>query len=87
MALMKRATITLPDELEQRVQAYLEGQKPQPSLTALVQVALEHYLDEQEWTMRSYTPPTGPLEITPAETGSGHSDTSMRHDDALAERR
>jgi hypothetical protein len=83
---MRRATITLPDKLESRVQAYLDEQEPKPSFTALVQAALEHYLLEYEWTKRSYTPPKGPPKFTVAEPGSGYTDTSIRHDEVLAER-
>jgi hypothetical protein len=34
---------------------------------------------------REYRPPVGPLQITPAEQGSGRSDVSINHDFYLAE--
>ena len=82
---MRRATITLPDALDARVAAFLEGQEPEPSLTALVQTALERYLDEIEWSRRGFKRPAGPLKITPAPKGSGQRDTSVDHDRVLAE--
>jgi hypothetical protein len=84
---MRRATITLPDDLEVRVERFLEQQDPEPSLTALVQTALRRYLDEVEWARRAYVPPSEPLRITPAEEGSGHAETSVEHDRVLAESR
>ncbi len=44
---MKRATITLNDELERAVDAYLRDQEARPSLTAVVQAALRQYLSER----------------------------------------
>lgn len=43
---MKRATITLDDELEAMLEAYRTGQEVSPSLTSLVQVALRRFLSE-----------------------------------------
>ena len=81
---MKRATITLPDDLEAEVERFLAEQDPEPSFTALVQAALRRYLDEAEWTRRRFTPPSETLSITPT-TGSGTQDTSEEHDRVLAE--
>lgn len=44
---MRRATITLPDDLEAEVEAYLGEQEAPPSLTALLQAALRHFLGER----------------------------------------
>lgn len=44
---MRRATITLPDDLEAEVEAYLGAQAAPPSLTALVQAALRRFLGER----------------------------------------
>ncbi len=44
---MKRATITLTDELEAELEAYRGGQEVPPSLTSLVQVALRSFLAER----------------------------------------
>lgn len=43
---MRRATITLHDDLDERVERFRAGQPARPSLTAVVQAALESYLDE-----------------------------------------
>jgi metal-responsive CopG/Arc/MetJ family transcriptional regulator len=83
---MRRATITIPDDLEAEVERFLAEQEPEPSLTALVQTALRRYLDEAGWTRRKFAPPTGPLSITSA-AGSGERDTSEEHDRVLAESR
>ena len=83
---MKRCTITIPDDLEARVNDFLAQQEPEPSLTSLVQAALRRYLDELEWSKRGFTPPAEPLAITPARAGSGHTGTSEQHDRVLAER-
>jgi len=44
---MRRATITLPDDLEAEVDSYLAEQEAPPSLTALVQAALRRFLGER----------------------------------------
>ncbi len=44
---MKRATITLNDELERAVDAYLRDQEARPSLIAVMQTALRQYLSER----------------------------------------
>ena len=72
---MKRATITLPDDIEQALEAYLDDQEVPVALTAVVQTALRDYLAE-----RGYLPPADPLKITPAERGSGKRDVSVNHD-------
>jgi hypothetical protein len=78
---MKRATITLPDELQSALDAYLREQDVSPALTAVVQSALREYLGS-----RGYLPPARPLRITPAGKGSGRRDVSVRHDRYFARR-
>ena len=85
MRAVKRATISLPSDLEERVEEFLASREPETSFTALVQAALRHYLDEWELIRRGYRPPRRPLSIEPAESGSGHSTTSIDHDRVLAE--
>lgn len=41
---MRRATITIPDGLDEEVDQFRENQAARPSLTAIVQAALESYL-------------------------------------------
>ena len=81
---MKRATVTLPDDLEIELAAYLQRQEAPPSLTAVVQAALREYLENRKWTERQYRPPKGPLAIPVAGKGSGKTDVSVNHDKHFA---
>jgi len=45
--MMKRATITMTDELEQAVIAYQQQQEVPPTLTAVAQAALREYIAER----------------------------------------
>jgi hypothetical protein len=76
---VKRATITLSDDLEEAVERYVEAHDARPPLTAVVQAALRQYL-----TDRGYLRSSGPLRITPARKGSGRRDVSRGHDRYLA---
>ena len=71
---MKRATITLTDDLDAALDAYARDQDVSPALTAVVQTALRGYLMERGYLA------TGPLRITPADSGSGAADVSINHD-------
>jgi len=71
---MKRATVTLPDELAKAVDKYVKTQEAPPSLTAVVQAALREFLRERGF-LRTYRP----LKITPAGR-SNRSDVSVNHD-------
>lgn len=82
---MRRATITIPDDLERELDAYLEEREAPPSLTTLVQTALRRFLNEAKLESREYSPPAGPFRITPSETGSGRDDVSAEHDRHLSE--
>lgn len=74
---MKRATITLPDELEEALEAYRRSQGVALPLTALTQAALREYLGK-----RGFLPPSAgrSFKITPAGKGSGAKDVSSDHD-------
>jgi len=76
---MKRATITVPDEVEAAVAAYQRAQDAPPTLTAVVEAALREYLAH-----RGFGAPKRTLRITPAPRGSGRSDISIEHDRELA---
>jgi hypothetical protein len=78
---MKRATITVPDDLMEALDAYLASLDAPPALTTVVQSALRAYLSERGYL----TKPRG-LRITTAERGSGLSDISTEHDREIAER-
>jgi hypothetical protein len=79
---MKRATITLPDELEEALEAYRRSQDLPLPLTALTQAALREYLEK-----RGFLPPSSgrTFGITPSDRGSGRRDISSEHDRYLAE--
>ncbi|MGC2451044.1 MAG: hypothetical protein WA477_25595 [Candidatus Sulfotelmatobacter sp.] len=71
---MKRATVTLPDDLAEAVDQYVQAQEAPPALTAVVQAALREYLRERGF-LRTYRP----LKIRP-KGKSGRSDVSQNHD-------
>jgi hypothetical protein len=73
-SLMKRATMTLPDDLAEAVDTYLESQEARPALTALVQAALREYLQE-----RGFLKVHRPWSIKPLGN-SRCSDVSENHD-------
>ena len=78
---MRRATVTIPDDLAKAVESYVQAQEARPPLTAVVQAALRQYLTE-----RGYLRAAGPLRITPLRRGSGLRDVSQAHDRYLADR-
>lgn len=71
---MKRATITLPDDLAKAVDEYLQAQDAPPALTTVLQASLREYLRERGF-LREYRP----LKITP-KGNSGRTDVSQNHD-------
>lgn len=66
--------MTLPDDLAQAVDAYVQAQEAPPALTTVVQAALREYLRERGF-LRAHRP----LKITP-KGNSGRSDVSENHD-------
>ncbi len=76
---MKRATITIADDLEAAIEAYVKRQDVPPALTSVVQAALREFLAH-----RGFAPPRQPFRIVPAKKGSGKRDISLRHDQYLA---
>lgn len=76
---MKRATITIPDDLAEAVESYALKQEARPALTAVVQAALRQYLGD-----RGYLRKRSALQITPAKRGSGKRDVSREHDRYLS---
>ena len=76
---MKRATVTIPDDLAEAVESYVHAQEARPALTAVIQAALRQYLAD-----RGYLRARRPLRITPAKHGSGRRDVSQAHDRYLA---
>lgn len=88
---MKRATVTFPDALEQKLEAYLSRQRTPPSLSTVVQVALDEYLETQKWAEYDIRPARGTFNLTVSEEGSTDSDVSLNHHsysaDAVYERK
>ena len=78
---MRRATVTIGDDIESSLDAYLRQQEVAPALTAVIQAALKEYL-----ARRGFTPGERRLRITPARRGSGTKDASVAHDRYLAGR-
>jgi len=75
---MKRATVTLPDDLAEAVDNYLQAQEAPPALTTVVQIALRDYLGQ-----RGFLVSRRPFRMTPVGR-SGRSDISREHDAYLA---
>jgi metal-responsive CopG/Arc/MetJ family transcriptional regulator len=80
---MKRATVTIPDDLARAVDNYVQAQDAPPALTAVVQAALRHYLEERGFLAT----PARQLVITSSRRGSGRRDVSQSHDHYLARTR
>lgn len=76
---MKRATISVSDEVAEAIEAYRQDQELPPSLTAVTEAALQEYLSQ-----RGYLKPKRVLRIRPADRGSGDSTGSVEHDRILA---
>src|ERR1035441_785177 len=57
---MKRATMTIPDDLAEAMEQYVQAQEVPPALTTVVQVALREYLRE-----RGFLQPYRRLKIEP----------------------
>jgi hypothetical protein len=72
---MRRATITIGDEIEAQPDAWMRQQDAAPPLTAVVQAALKEFLAHRGFAARS-----GKLHITPSRKGSGSHDVSVAHD-------
>jgi Arc/MetJ-type ribon-helix-helix transcriptional regulator len=77
---MRRATVTIPDDLEKELQAWLDAQPARPSLAKVLQAALRLYLAEKKLEALEYRPATGPFRFTVDEVGSGHRNVSVEHD-------
>ncbi len=82
MGLMKRTTVSLPDDLEAALERYRSEHEAQAPLSAVVQVAIREFLNK-----RGYARPNAALSfrLTPAAVGSGAHDVSVNHDRYLAE--
>ena len=79
---MKRATITLPDDLQGALEAYQRSQDVPLPFTAVTQAALREYLERRGFLSST---PARKFRITTAEKGSGAKDVSAEHDRYFAE--
>jgi hypothetical protein len=76
---MRRATITIGDEIEVQLDSWMRQQDATPSLTTVVQAALKEFLE-----LRGFGNVPRKLHITPSRKGSGSVDVSISHDRYLA---
>jgi hypothetical protein len=76
---MRRATITIGDEIEVQLDSWMRQQDATPSLTTVVQAALKEFL-----ALRGFGNVPRKLHITPSGKGSGSVDVSISHDRYLA---
>lgn len=79
---MKRATITLTDDLERELNEYLSEQDAPPTLTTLVQAALKDYIRQRRLKERGFEPAQGSFWMEPLEEidDQGEPDVSLNHD-------
>ncbi len=71
---MKRATITLPDDLAEAMDKYVSAQEAPLALTTVVAAALQEFLFQ-----RGFLPAFKSLKIAP-KGDSGRRDVSRNHD-------
>ncbi len=83
---VRRATVTIPDDLEAELEAWLRSQPAPPSLARVMQSALRAFLRQKRLEALQYRPSCAPLSVTVARSGSGHADASVAHDAHLAAR-
>ena len=83
---MRRATVTIPDDLEKELELWLSSQTAPPSLAKVMQSALRRFLAEEKLEALEYRPPRGAFSVSPAARGSGHADVSVEHDAHVADR-
>ena len=80
---MRRAKITIGDDIGAQLDAWMSQQDPAPPLTAVVQSALKEFLSFPRRLLgRSPRKP----HITPSRKGSGAHDVSVAHDRYLADK-
>ena len=77
---MRRATVTINDDLEATLDEYYRQEDTSPALPSVLQAALREYL-----ARRGFRAAPKALRITPAKKGSGAREVSIRHDRYLAE--
>lgn len=79
---MNSTTITIPDEMKRALEDYARRQDERPDVSVVVETALREFLERHESIENNEF---RPLRITPAKSGSGHTDVSINHDAYLAD--
>lgn len=82
---MRRATVTIPPDLDEELRAWLATQPAPPSLAKILQAALRMFLREKKLESLEHRAASAPFAISRAGGGSGHHDVSVEHDAHLAE--
>ena len=79
---MKRITVTLPDELEQKLEYFLQRQETPPSITKVMQVAMWEYLNTQALRQRGFSAARKPFKLAALDETdpSDEADVSENHD-------
>lgn len=81
---MKRAMITIPDELRDALEQYARRQEEPPELSSVVQMALREFLERREGLEERESLIAG-FTILEERDDLGESDVSVNHDKYLAE--
>jgi len=77
---MHSLNITLPDTLATALNSYIEDQANILPANDIIENAIIEFLSQ-----RGYLPPKKPINFTSATKGSGFLNTSVNHDQILAE--
>jgi metal-responsive CopG/Arc/MetJ family transcriptional regulator len=80
LEIMKRVTMTIPDDLADALESFVHSQEARPTLTTVVQAALRQYLGE-----RGFLRARQNFEIRASVRGSGASNVSKEHDRYLVQ--
>jgi hypothetical protein len=83
---MRRVTVTIPDDLERELEAYLRRQDAPPSITTVMQVAMREFLASQKLRDRGYQIARKAFSLRPLEEKDdrGEPDVSIAHDKYFA---
>ena len=77
---MTTISTEVSDEMLQAIESYIQNQPDALTFPAVVETALHSFL-----TLQGYFPSSKKrLRITPAEQGSGYTNTSIEHDRVMA---
>jgi hypothetical protein len=84
---MKRVTVTVPDDLEDKLAAFMASRGTPPSVTTVMQTALREFLQNHQLRERGFRPARKPLVMTALDENDpkGEVDVSLEHDRYFAE--